>query len=177
MICKITNRIDRFLCRTCSYKDFSFLSDLSHRQLRAQYRQVMSQVPAFFPLLCHHMPDIRTPERSLHIRNAPESLNYPVLQDSQTYWYSWPGEMEFFTFACHDRGSKHVICDPMCQFTDHIGTCRCDHHRICFLCNRYMLYLKTEKFRSKVSTRHFISCESFKSDRIDKFVAFSVIST
>ena len=37
------------------------------------------------------MPDIRTPERSLHIRNAPESLNYPVLQDSQTYWYSWPG--------------------------------------------------------------------------------------
>lgn len=24
---------------------FSFLSDLSHRQLRAQYRQVMSQVP------------------------------------------------------------------------------------------------------------------------------------
>ena len=80
------------LLRKIRQQGFSFLSDLSHRQLRAQYRQVMSQVPAFFPLLCRHMPDIRTPERSLHIRNAPESLNYPALQDSQTYWYSWPGK-------------------------------------------------------------------------------------
>ena len=55
----------------------------------------------------------------------------------------------------------------MCQFTDHISTCRCDHHYICFLCNRYMLYLKL-KIPVKGIHQTFISCESFKSDRIDK---------
>ena len=32
----------------------------------------------------------------------------------------------------------------MSQFAEHIGACRCDYYDICFLCDRYMLYLELE---------------------------------
>ena len=97
------------------------------------------------------------------LQNLKVILNYRILKHICIHGRG----NEFLAFACHDRGSKHIICNSMSQFANHIGACRCDHYDICFLCDRYMLYLELE-IPVKGIYQAFIACESLKSDRIDK---------
>ena len=41
---------------------------------------------------------------------------------------------DLLTSACKCRRCQHVICDPVCKLSYYIGTCRCDHEKICSLC-------------------------------------------
>ena len=41
---------------------------------------------------------------------------------------------DLLTGACKCRRCQHVIRDPVCKLSYYIGTCRCDHEKICSLC-------------------------------------------
>ena len=151
MVGNITYRINCFLCRSCCDQDLFACQILLPGDLSLN---ISKQSFRFRHLTgsCISACQISA-GRSDHFISV-------MLQDLQIILYNrvfkhigihgWRNE--FLTFTCHDGGSEHIISNAMRQLADHIGTCRGDHHHVCFLRNRYMLHLKLDKDAAKQRT-------------------------